>query len=51
MAAIGYIGAGLSLIAIYFTDPSNIGLMLVFHGLYGLFVFLSYPYVHDTGSY
>ena len=42
MAAIGYIGAGLSLIAIYFTDPSNIGLMLVFHGLYGLFCF-SFP--------
>ncbi|MBS5522767.1 MAG: glycoside-pentoside-hexuronide (GPH):cation symporter [Clostridiales bacterium] len=42
MAAIGYIGAGITLIVIFFADPSNIGIMLVLHGLYGLFCF-SFP--------
>lgn len=42
MAAIGYIGAGVVLIIIYFTDPSNIPMMLILHALYGLFCF-SFP--------
>lgn len=42
MAAIGYIGAGLTLIAIYFVDWKNITALLVLHCLYGFFCF-SFP--------
>lgn len=42
MAAIGYIGSGLSLIAVYFVGWSNIPLLLVLHCLYGFFCF-SFP--------
>ena len=46
MCAIGYIGAGISLILIYFvgnaTGFSNITLLLILHGVYGLFCF-SFP--------
>lgn len=39
MAAIGYIGSGLSLILIYLCDPTNLPLMIVLHAVYGLFCF------------
>lgn len=39
MAAIGYIGAAASLIAIYFVGWSNIPVLLVLHCLYGFFCF------------
>lgn len=39
VAAIGYIGSGLSLILIYLSDPSNLPLMIVLHAIYGLFCF------------
>lgn len=42
MAAIGYIGAGITLIVMYFVDPSNFALMVVLHALYGFFCF-SFP--------
>ncbi len=42
LTAIGYIGAGISLIAIYFTPASNITAMIVLHALYGFFCF-SFP--------
>lgn len=42
MAAIGYIGSGLSLIAVYFVGWSNVPLLLVLHCLYGFFCF-SFP--------
>ena len=42
MTAIGYIGGGLILILIYFTDPSNFVLMVVLHALYGFCCF-SFP--------
>ncbi|MDO5516169.1 MAG: glycoside-pentoside-hexuronide (GPH):cation symporter [Clostridium sp.] len=42
MCAIGYIGAGLSLIAMYFTGVTNITALIILHGLYGLFCF-SFP--------
>ncbi|MBR1892649.1 MAG: MFS transporter [Lachnospiraceae bacterium] len=42
LAAIGYIGAGLSLIGVYFTPASNITAMIVLHALYGFFCF-SFP--------
>ncbi len=42
MATIGYIGAGLSLIAIYFVGWENITALLVLHCLYGFFCF-SFP--------
>ncbi|MCD7837987.1 MAG: glycoside-pentoside-hexuronide (GPH):cation symporter [Clostridiales bacterium] len=46
MAAVGYIGAGLSLIAIYFvgsaSNYTNIPVLLVLHCIYGLFCF-SFP--------
>lgn len=42
MTAIGYVGAGLSLILIYFADPANLPLIIVLHALYGFFCF-SFP--------
>lgn len=42
MAAIGYIGSGLSLIAVYFVGWTNVPLLLVLHCLYGFFCF-SFP--------
>lgn len=42
MTAIGYVGAGLSLIIMYFADPANLPLMIVLHALYGFFCF-SFP--------
>ena len=42
LIAIGYIGAGLSLIAMYFVNPANIAAQLLLHGCYGLFCF-SFP--------
>lgn len=42
LTAIGYIGAGISLILIYFIDPSNLGAMIVLHAVYGFFCF-SFP--------
>lgn len=42
MAAIGYIGAGASLIAIYLIGWSNISLLLALHCIYGFFCF-SFP--------
>ena len=42
MAAIGYIGAGLSLIAMYFLGWSNVPVLLVLHCVYGFFCF-SFP--------
>ncbi|WP_317321368.1 glycoside-pentoside-hexuronide (GPH):cation symporter [Subdoligranulum variabile] len=42
MASIGYIGSGLSLIAIYFVGWSNIPLLLVLHCIYGFCCF-SFP--------
>ena len=42
MTAIGYVGAGISLIVIYFADPTNLPLMIVLHALYGFFCF-SFP--------
>ncbi len=42
LTAIGYIGAGLSLIAIYFSPASNITAMIALHALYGFFCF-SFP--------
>ena len=42
LIAIGYIGAGLTLLAIYFADPLNMGLMVFLHALYGFFCF-SFP--------
>lgn len=42
MAAIGYIGSGLSLIAMYFLGWGNIPVLLVLHCVYGFFCF-SFP--------
>lgn len=42
VTAIGYIGAGLSLILIYFVDPTNLAAMIVLHAVYGFFCF-SFP--------
>lgn len=42
VTAIGYVGAGLSLIAIYLIDPSNFTAMIILHALYGFFCF-SFP--------
>ena len=42
LICIGYIGAGLSLIAIYLVSPSNIPAMIALHALYGFFCF-SFP--------
>lgn len=42
MTAIGYVGAGLTLIVMYFVDPSNFGMMVFLHALYGFFCF-SFP--------
>lgn len=42
LTAIGYVGAGLSLIVIYFLDPSNLTAMIVMHAVYGFFCF-SFP--------
>ena len=42
VTAIGYAGAGITLILMYFMDPSNLTLMIVLHALYGFFCF-SFP--------
>lgn len=42
MTAIGYVGAGVTLIVMYFVDPSNFALMVILHALYGFFCF-SFP--------
>lgn len=42
LTAIGYIGAGLSLIAMYFVPVSNIPVLIVLHAVYGFFCF-SFP--------
>lgn len=42
VTAIGYVGAGICLILIYFVDPLNMPLMLILHALYGFFCF-SFP--------
>lgn len=42
LTAIGYVGAGITLIAMYFVNPQNLSVMLVLHALYGFFCF-SFP--------
>ena len=42
VTAIGYIGAGVTLILIYFFNPANLVAMIVLHALYGFFCF-SFP--------
>lgn len=42
MTAIGYVGAGLSLIVMYFVPVSNIPALIVLHAIYGFFCF-SFP--------
>ncbi|MDD6667644.1 MAG: glycoside-pentoside-hexuronide (GPH):cation symporter [Lachnospiraceae bacterium] len=42
LIAIGYVGAGLTLIALYFVSSTNIGLLIFLHALYGFFCF-SFP--------
>ena len=42
VTAVGYIGAGVTLIVMYFADPSNFALMVILHALYGFFCF-SFP--------
>lgn len=42
VTAVGYIGAGITLLIIYFTDPSNFAIMVILHALYGFFCF-SFP--------
>lgn len=42
LVAIGYIGAGLSLIVLYFVPMTNIPLLIVLHAVYGFFCF-SFP--------
>lgn len=39
MTAIGYIGAGISLLALYMVNPSNLGVIIVLHAVYGFFCF------------
>ena len=50
VTAIGYAGAGITLILMYFMDPSNLTLMIVLHALYGFLFQFSNPDVHDTRS-
>lgn len=42
LTAIGYVGAGLSLIVMYFVPVSNLTAMIVLHAIYGFFCF-SFP--------
>ena len=42
VTAIGYTGAGVTLILMYFLDPSNMAVMIALHALYGFFCF-SFP--------
>ena len=39
VAAIGYIGSGITLIIIYFVSPTNLPVQLVLHAIYGFFCF------------
>lgn len=40
LVAVGYAGAGLTLIIMYFCDPGNMPLMIILHALYGFFCFV-----------
>lgn len=42
LTAIGYAGAGITLLVMYFVNPQNLPLMIVLHAVYGFFCF-SFP--------